>query len=55
MIRKPRGFAALSAEDRRAISSKGGQAGGHRWTPAEARKQSKRGGRASAAKRKESA
>lgn len=39
MSTKPRhgGFACLSKEQRREISSMGGKAGGHRFTPDEAR------------------
>lgn len=51
--KKPRGFAALSPEERRRVSSLGGKSGGHRWTKTEARKQGKRGGKASGKRRAE--
>ncbi len=50
--KKPRGFAAISPEQRREISRKGGKAvaksgRGHRWTKAEAREHGRKGGIAS--------
>ena len=54
--RKPwRGFASMTPEQRRAISSSGAKAGhakgtGHRFTPAESRKGARKGARMGAAK-----
>jgi general stress protein YciG len=48
---KPRGFAALTLEQRRAIASKGGRAAqrkgtAHKWTPYEAAEAGRKGGQA---------
>lgn len=55
-MKQRRGFAVMTREKHLELSRRGGQAsgdaGGHRWTEAEARKQGKRGGRASARRRR---
>jgi uncharacterized protein len=56
--KKPRGFAAMSPEMRKAISKKGGIAAhalgtAHQFTSAEARLAGSKGGRAAAAKKAE--
>lgn len=56
--KKLRGFAALSPEQRRAVSRKGGSTSAalgrsHRWTSEEAREAGKKGGASSARKRTE--
>ena len=48
-VSKPRGFAAMSLEDRRAIAANGGRRShqlgrAHRWTREEARAAGKKGG-----------
>lgn len=42
-----RGLALLDLETRKAISSKGGKTGGHRWTSEEASEAGKKGGKIS--------
>ena len=54
--KKPRGFAALSPERRRAIARLGGvraqeKGTAHKWTPAEAKAAGGKGGAATAEKR----
>lgn len=54
---KPKGFAALTPDQRRELSRKGGLAvqaagSGHRWTPEEASENGTKGARARAEKRK---
>jgi len=54
--KKPRGFAAMTAEQQKAISSKGGKIAherktAHRWTSEEAREAGRRGGIAAHANR----
>jgi len=54
--KKPRGFARLSADERRKISSRGGVAAhacgrGHEWTSEQAREVGARGGKTCQARR----
>jgi general stress protein YciG len=53
-MKKRKGFAAMTREQRRRIASLGGKAAqqrgtGHRWTPEEAREAGRKGGQASQA------
>lgn len=59
-VKKPMGFAAMTSERRKAISSVGGKAAyaqgvGHRWTSEEARVAGKKGGMAAQASRAQKA